>query len=99
MFLFKKRPNEAISILLQAHPSLLYYAVKTYIRLFKWHKALDISRNDEKLIRIVLWYRKKYLINFGKNEDDKSFLKLNEKFGELDDNEIKILKEQLRSID
>jgi len=93
MFLYRKCPDEAISILLNAKPPLIYSAIKVYIRLFKWKQALDLALKKNAYIEIVLWYRHEYLIDFQKVEKDDLFLALNKKYGTLSENEIKKKKE------
>jgi len=61
--LYKRKPKEAISMLLQATPPLIYDAIKTCIRLFHWEQALNIAKRtgDGGLLDLVLWYRAQYL--------------------------------------
>ena len=41
--LYKRRPDDAERILLQATPPLVYRAIKMRIRAFQWDKALDLA--------------------------------------------------------
>jgi len=81
MLLYKRRPDDAISVLLQARPPLTYRAIKTNIRLFRWAKALEIALKTGKseFVDIVLWYKTEYLKDFKRNEDDPIFQNLLEK--------------------
>lgn len=46
-----------------------------YINIFEWVKALDLAEKFDKMINIVLSYRKEYLDALNINEDLKVFLK------------------------
>lgn len=106
IFLYKRCPEEAISTLLQAQPhALLYYAVKMYIRLFEWEKALELAvthpnnkNNISSLIEIVLWYRKQYLSDMEMMEENVNFIKFNNTLNvdELTGNVISKMKEKAR---
>ena len=62
-------------ILLQAQPPLVYRAIKLNIRLFRWHRALELAVSNKTHVDTVLSYRQKYLKNFGKEETDPKFKK------------------------
>ena len=70
--LFRRRPEEAEQILLQA--SLYYRAIKMNIRLFNWERALELAIRYGVHIDTVCAYRQKYLQSFGKQETSPSFL-------------------------
>ena len=93
-------PSEAISILLQANPPLLYRAIKFNIRLFYWNDALEIatksSRNE--LIELVLCYKKQFLDRVGCKESNTKFKEYFQKYPETLKNErVRQLKEKLRN--
>merc|ERR1712054_515067 len=69
--LFRRRPDEAEQILLQAQ--LYYRAIKLNIRLFNWERALELARRYEVHVDTVCAYRQKYLQSFGKQETSKNF--------------------------
>jgi len=69
--LFRRRPEEAEQILLQA--GLFYRAIKVNIRLFNWERALELAKRYEVHIDTVVAYRQKYLQSFGKQETSKNF--------------------------
>lgn len=71
MSLYKRKPKEAISILLGAQPPLIYDALMTCIRMFRWKQALEIvkGKEDSELLDIVLWYRSQYLQKLNQKED------------------------------
>merc|ERR1712070_6114 len=71
MALFRRRPEEAEQILLQAQ--LYYRAIKVNIRLFNWERALELAKRYEVHIDTVCAYRQKYLQSFGKQENSKNF--------------------------
>jgi len=72
--LFRRQPNEAEKILLQASPPLIYRAIKMYINLFKWTKALDLAVKYKVHIDTVIAYRQKYLQGFNKKENNPKLL-------------------------
>jgi len=72
--LFRRRPDEAEQILLQAQ--LYYRAIKLNIRLFNWERALDLAKRYDVHIDTVCAYRQKSLQTFGKEERIKEFLEL-----------------------
>jgi len=73
--LYRKQPEEAEMILLQAQPSLVYRAIKMNIRLFRWHRALELAVSNKTHVDTVLGYRQKYLEAFKKKETDPKFKK------------------------
>jgi len=94
MMLYKRCSDEAESILLQASPKLVYHAVKLNVRLFKWERALEIAEKEGKYVDIVCWYRRKFLAEFGREENIKGFGKyLGEEYS---DEEIGRKKEEAR---
>jgi len=69
--LFRRRPEEAEQILLQA--GLFYRAIKVNIRLFNWERALELAKRNGVHIDTVCAHRQKYLQTFGKQETSKNF--------------------------
>lgn len=74
MALFRRSPDEAERILLQASPPLTYRAIKLNIELFKWSRALDIALKYRTHVDTVCAYRSRYLKQFNKTETDPKFL-------------------------
>jgi intraflagellar transport protein 80 len=72
--LYNRSPDEAERILLQAAPPLVYRAIKLNIRLFRWHRALEIAVDNRTHVDTVLAYRQRYLKQFGREEKDARFL-------------------------
>lgn len=93
LLLYRRCSDEAVSILLQARPPLLYRAIKVCIRLFQWEKALDIAVKRNSFVEIVLWYRKRFLSDHNKVEENRRFIQLFDSYGELDKDQIQQMKE------
>ncbi|GAX72717.1 hypothetical protein CEUSTIGMA_g173.t1 [Chlamydomonas eustigma] len=74
--LYRRRPDEAEAILLQA--GLFYRAIKMNIKLYRWERALDLAQQYKLHIDTVLWYRKKYLIDAAGEESIARFKDLTE---------------------
>ena len=74
MALFRRAPDEAERILLQASPPLAFRAVKMRLDLFQFPRALEIALKFQCGVEIVLFYRKRYLDTFGKKEMVKEFV-------------------------
>ncbi|CAM9607280.1 unnamed protein product, partial [Choristocarpus tenellus] len=72
--LYRRCPEEAEAILLQASPPLTYRAIKLNIRLFRWSRALEVAVQGRTHVDTVLGYRQRYLDRFGKQETDPRFL-------------------------
>ncbi|KAG0618321.1 hypothetical protein M758_4G054400 [Ceratodon purpureus] len=71
--LFRRRPEEAESILLQA--GLIYRAISLNIRLFNWDRALELALLYKKThLDTVLWYRQRYLQSTKYEETKPQFL-------------------------
>jgi len=73
LMLYRRCPDEAETILLQATPPLVYHAIKLNIRLFRWDRALEIALEKRTHVDTVLAYRARYLEEFGKRETDERF--------------------------
>lgn len=52
---------------------LYYRAIKMNIKLYRWDKALDIAINNKTHVDTVIAYRKKFLEQYGKEEDNDRF--------------------------
>jgi len=74
MALFRRQPDEAERILMQASPPLVHRAIKMNLTLFRWTRALEIAVKHRSHVDTVLGYRQKYLEEFGKRETNKQFL-------------------------
>lgn len=72
--LYRRQPNEAESILLQA--GLIYRAVKMNIKLFRWHRALELAIKHKQHQDTVLMYRQRHLRIMKQQETDETFLQL-----------------------
>ena len=96
MMLYKRCPEEAESILMQASPPLVYHAIKLNIRLFRWERALELAVKNKSLIDVVVWYRRKYMKSFNRAEQDPKFLKYNDEYGDLDDEDMMAKKKQAK---
>ena len=72
--LYRRCPDEAEEILLQATPPLVYRAIKMNVRLFRWTRALQIAETRKSHLDTVLAYRQKYLEQFMKQETHSKFL-------------------------
>jgi len=70
--LLRHQPYEAEKILLSA--SLKFRAIKMWIDLFNWDRALDIAVKYKTNVDTVLYLRSKYLEKINKKETNKRFL-------------------------
>ncbi len=66
--LFRRQPDEAERILLQATPPLAYRAIKLNLLLYRWTRALDLAVKYKTHVETVLAYRQRHLEEFGKKE-------------------------------
>uniref|UniRef100_A0A7S0RGA6 Intraflagellar transport protein 80 homolog n=1 Tax=Pyramimonas obovata TaxID=1411642 RepID=A0A7S0RGA6_9CHLO len=64
--LFRRRPEEAEAILLQA--GLVYRAIKMNVRLFAWERALELAVNYRTHVDTVMWHRQRYLTGAHREE-------------------------------
>lgn len=55
--LYRRAPEEAEALLLQASPPLVYRAAKLNIRLGRWARALEVAMHHRAHVDTVLWYR------------------------------------------
>ena len=72
--LFRRLPDDAERILLQASPPHIYRAIKLNIELYRFTRALDLAVKYKQHLDIVLAYRNRYLTQFNKMEGDTKFL-------------------------
>jgi intraflagellar transport protein 80 len=85
---FRRLPDEAEAILLQASPPLVYRALKLNVRLARWQRALDIAVQHQSHVDTVLWYRQRYLAGLGRPETLDAFKRVAAQLGPLDANAI-----------
>merc|ERR1712146_636567 len=83
--LFRRQPYEAEAILLQSQ--LYYRAIKMWIRLFNWDRALELAVSQRTHVDTVMMHRQRYLAQYGKEETNKHFLQYQEKI-EIDEEKI-----------
>jgi len=95
LMLYRRQPDQAEAILLQATPPLVYRAIKMNIRLFRWNRALEIALKYKSHVDTVLGYREKFLKQFGKTESDPIFQQYSQQVT-IDWEAIKAKKEQER---
>ncbi|KAJ9526633.1 hypothetical protein QJQ45_017601 [Haematococcus lacustris] len=93
--MYRRRPNEAESILVQA--GLTYRAIKLNIKLFRWERALALAQQYKQHTDTVLWYRQRYLAAAAAEESIPQFQELFEQVA-LDEKQIKqrILEEKAK---
>ncbi|KAL2911875.1 hypothetical protein HK105_208658 [Polyrhizophydium stewartii] len=70
--LMRHQPREAESILLAAN--LVYRAIRMWINLFNWDRALELALKYKTHVDTVLYFREKYLRALGRAENNKRFL-------------------------
>ena len=71
--LFRRQPDEAERILLQANPPLVYRAIKMNLLLYRWTRALEIAVKNKTHVETVLAYRQRHLEEFNKTENLSKF--------------------------
>lgn len=94
--LYRRCPDEAEQIMLQARPPLIYRAIKMNIRLFRWNRALDLAIKYQKHVDTVLGYRQRFLAQLMKAEIDNRFKQYAQQVGDVDWDAINAKKEQER---
>ena len=92
--LFRRQPDEAERILLQAAPPLVYRAVMLNIRLYRWDRALEVATKFKSHIDTVLGHRQKFLLKFGKKENLSKFKQSSSITVDWDAIEKKVKKEE-----
>ncbi|KAJ3020204.1 Intraflagellar transport protein 80 [Thoreauomyces humboldtii] len=70
--LLRRRPTEAENILLAAN--MTYRAIKMWIGLFNWERALELAIKYKTHVDTVLYYREKYLKAVGRRETNRKFV-------------------------
>jgi intraflagellar transport protein 80 len=86
--LFRRSPDEAEKILLQAQPPQVLRAIKLNIDMFRWGRALDLAQRYKSNLDSVIAHRQLYLQDFGVEETDARFLQIQAQVGEIDFTEI-----------
>jgi len=71
LLLFFQKYEEAEKILIKS--SEYFRAIMLNIELFRWERAIQISKKFNTDLETVLAFRKKYLEQVGKQEDSKFF--------------------------
>lgn len=96
--LYRRQPDEAERILLQASPPLVYRAIKMNLNIFRWDRALELCLKHKQHLETVLGYRQKYLDEFQREEKHQKFLsyfkKVNFNWEEVVQNEARELEEE-----
>ncbi|KAJ3125808.1 Intraflagellar transport protein 80 [Nowakowskiella sp. JEL0407] len=72
MALLRKQPKEAEGILLSAN--LVYRAIRMWVGLFEWDRALEIAVKYKTHVDTVLYLREKYLTQTGRKEYLKKYV-------------------------
>ncbi|RKO83675.1 hypothetical protein BDK51DRAFT_38038 [Blyttiomyces helicus] len=72
MALLRRQPREAENILLAAN--LVYRAIRMWINLYSWDRALELAVKCKTHVDTVLYFRGKYLKAMGRKETNKRFL-------------------------
>ncbi|KAI8852661.1 WD40-repeat-containing domain protein [Chytridium lagenaria] len=70
--LLRKQPKEAEAILISG--GLIYRAIRMWINLFNWDRALEIAVKYKTHVDTVLYFRDKYLQGMNRKETIKQFL-------------------------
>lgn len=96
--LYRRQPEEAERILLQASPPLVYRAIKLNLNIFRWDRALELSLKHREHLETVLGYRQKYLDDFQREEKHSKYLsyfkKVNFDWNEVMQNEARELEDE-----
>jgi intraflagellar transport protein 80 len=74
--MYRRQPDEAERILLQASPPLIYRAIKLNLRIFRWGRALELAVKHKSHLDTVLAYRQKHLMEFDTQETNPRFVQL-----------------------
>jgi len=104
MALFRRCPDEAEAILLQAAPPLTYRAVKLNVRLFRWERALALAREHDEAARsgpgglteVVVLARQRLLDALEREETLESFKAAEAALGAVDEGRAKETKARER---
>jgi intraflagellar transport protein 80 len=74
--LYRRRPDQAESILLSAQPPLVWRAIEMNISLHRYDRALDLAVQHRQHTDTVLFFRNQYLASLNRKETNKRFLQL-----------------------
>lgn len=74
--MFKKRIDQAESILLSAQPPFSWRAIEMNLILHKYERALEIAQQYRSHVDTVAYYRNLYLQKFNRKETNSKFLQL-----------------------
>jgi len=74
--LFRRRPDEAEAILLQA--GLIYRAIELNMTLYNWDRALELAVSHKTHVDTVIWRRNKHLTVSQRPETNQRFLQFAE---------------------
>ncbi|RYG65336.1 hypothetical protein EON64_12165 [archaeon] len=96
LLVFKKQYDEAERVLLQASPPLIYRLIKLNIALFRFHRALDFANRYKQFVDVVLYYRRKHLDGFGRDEHDAKFLAV---MNQMSVNEADVLRKEQEEVE
>ncbi|KAI9103258.1 WD40-repeat-containing domain protein [Phlyctochytrium arcticum] len=70
--LLRRKPQEAENILLAAN--LVYRAIRMWISLFNWERALDLAVKYKTHVDTVMYFREKYIKGIGRRETNRKFV-------------------------
>ncbi|KAI9144555.1 hypothetical protein BKA69DRAFT_1122387 [Paraphysoderma sedebokerense] len=76
LLIFKRQFKEAENIMLGG--GYTYKAIKLWMSLFQWERALEISIKHKVYTDVVLYFRSKYLISTGLKETNQKIMSLKE---------------------
>lgn len=74
--LYRRRPDQAESILLSAQPPLVWRAISMHISLHKYDRALEIAQQYKSHVDTVCQFRSNYLARFNRKETSPKFIAL-----------------------
>lgn len=86
--LFRRSPEEAEKILIQANPPQILRAIKLNIDLFRWGRALDLANKYKSNLDTVMAHRQLYLEDFEIQESDPRFVQAQNSVGSISPAEI-----------
>ena len=101
VMIYKRKFDNAEEILLQANPPLIYHAVKMYIDLYQWDRALQIASSvktsKDDYYSLILHYRATYLRSIRKKEQIEKLQNLFKKHGVISQSQASTLETKLKS--
>lgn len=83
--LFRRRPEEAEAILLQA--GLVFRAIEMNVKLFNWDRALELAVQHKTHVDTVIYYRNNFLLQAQRPETNQRYLQYAQQV-EVDENAI-----------